>query len=435
MSVVAVPGLTSLHPAKVGPRPRVLLVTTQIWPAAAMMARGLHRAGFEVGALCPSGHPLRKTARARIVGRYHHLTEARDLDQALRRWSPRLVIPCDDLAVDALHRAHARYTSAGAPVPSGARLIEDSLGSGEGYKIARNKSRVLALAEELRIPVPDSTVITDLDLLERLLDRPAARFPVVLKSDAMWGGLGVQIVNSADEARAAFARMGAGTSWGGVIKDVVRELTLRPVTDKLRAGRPTVSLQEFVRGRPVNHAAVCWRGEVLGGVTVEVLAHQRNHGPGSLVRIIEDPAIAEAVRRLVGRLELSGFCGFDFMREESSGRALLIEINPRMTSSSYLPLRSGSTPSDLLYAHLTDGAAPATAMEGPPIDGNEVLALFPQELGRDPTSPYLATAAHLVPWDEPELVAECIRLTFTETWTVRLIGALRAWRRGERALD
>ena len=56
--------------------PRALLFTTQRWPSAAMMARSLRDGGFQVGALCPPGHPLRGSvsqplAKADRVRREH----------------------------------------------------------------------------------------------------------------------------------------------------------------------------------------------------------------------------------------------------------------------------------------------------------------------------------------------------------------------------
>jgi hypothetical protein len=35
--------------------------------------------------------------------------------------------------------------------------------------------------------------------------------------------------------------------------------------------------------------------------------------------------------------------------------------------------------------------------------------LFPQEWLRDPSSPYLHSGYHDVPWDQPDLVRACVR--------------------------
>ena len=42
------------------------------------------------------------------------------------------------------------------------------------------------------------------------------------------------------------------------------------------------------------------------------------------------------------------------------------------------------------------------------ISDKDFIALFPQEWQSDPTSPFIATAYHDVPWQEPRLVKACI---------------------------
>jgi hypothetical protein len=111
------------------------------------------------------------------------------------------------------------------------------------------------------------------------------------------------------------------------------------------------------------------------------------------------------------------------MLEAKTGRALLLEINPRMTSSSYLQPSGTPSLASLLYARLV-GRNLSLSM--PSETAPDTLVLFPQELERDPASPGLATAAHLVPWDEPELVAECIRLTLVRPWPSRLAAEVRS---------
>jgi hypothetical protein len=43
-----------------------------------------------------------------------------------------------------------------------------------------------------------------------------------------------------------------------------------------------------------------------------------------------------------------------------------------------------------------------------PITEKDTIALFPQEWIRDSASPYLRSAYHDVPWEEPELIRDCI---------------------------
>ena len=106
----------------------------------------------------------------------------------------------------------------------------------------------------------------------------------------------------------------------------------------------------------------------------------------------------------MSRLKLSGFYGFDFMIEKETGSPYLIEMNPRATQTSHLPLGAGRD----LPAALWTMVSGKPAEETESIIRNDVIALFPHEWQRNPASFFLSTAYHDVPWEEPELVREAI---------------------------
>jgi hypothetical protein len=68
---------------------------------------------------------------------------------------------------------------------------------------------------------------------------------------------------------------------------------------------------------------------------MEVVEAPQARGPASVVQIVEHAGMAQAAELLVSRLGLSGFCGFDFLLDDN-GREHLIEMNPRVTPTSYL---------------------------------------------------------------------------------------------------
>src|SRR5262249_15880526 len=43
--------------------------------------------------------------------------------------------------------------------------------------------------------------------------------------------------------------------------------------------RRTISLQQYILGRPSNRAVICWKGKVLAGISVEVVELKRECGP------------------------------------------------------------------------------------------------------------------------------------------------------------
>jgi predicted ATP-grasp superfamily ATP-dependent carboligase len=77
--------------------------------------------------------------------------------------------------------------------------------------------------------------------------------------------------------------------------------------------RRTISLQEYIVGRPSNRAVICWKGKVLAGISVEAVEVTQERGPASVVRVIDHLEMATVCEHVVKRQELSGFVGFDFI--------------------------------------------------------------------------------------------------------------------------
>jgi hypothetical protein len=123
-----------------------------------------------------------------------------------------------------------------------------------------------------------------------------------------------------------------------------------------------------------------------------------------VVQVVDRPDISAAAATIVERLRLSGLLGFDFILAAGTGDAHLIEMNPRATQLSHLALGEGRELLTSLRAALTGDPGPAP----PPATPGGIVALFPQEWLRDPASPFLTTAHHDVPWDQPALIRACV---------------------------
>ena len=399
------------------PAPKLLIVTTVHWPATTRLALVLARCGFVVGAVTPARHGLRKLERlaARFIC-HPHLGLVRALGAAIERWAPDLVVPADDRALAALHRLHARAVQEPRDASRIRTLIEASLGDPRHFDLIEKKSELVALAKAEGLPVPETLVVRDLGELRRRLE--TAAFPLVLKVDGSWGGLGVRIVHSAPEAERAFVELASRPGWPRIGKQILQHLNFAPLGDRLRGRLPTVTLQAYVSGRPANRAVACWQGEVLAGASVEVVQASGDTGPASVVRVIDHPEMADATARLVRRLGLSGFCGVDFILD-ASGSAHLIELNARTTTICYLALDVQSDMTGALYAKL------ARTMQRPLASiRHDLITFFPHELWRDPKSKFLVGAYHDVPWDEPQLVAAYLRPD-PPGWVDRLRRTLR----------
>jgi hypothetical protein len=168
-----------------------------------------------------------------------------------------------------------------------------------------------------------------------------------------------------------------------------------------RGGGARRSVQRFIQGRPAFHAVVAWQGQRLGGITAVVeVAHPPVTGPSCVVRLAELPEVSEGCAKLIRATGLTGFAGFDFMIEEGTGHAYILECNPRPTPVSHL---GGLVGADL-------GVLFRDALQGRPVAEaarctEQLLAFFPQELLRDPHSSYLGRAHLDYPRNDPALVA------------------------------
>jgi hypothetical protein len=123
---------------------------------------------------------------------------------------------------------------------------------------------------------------------------------------------------------------------------------------------------------------------------------------------------------LVRELGLSGLIGLDFVLEEGTSDASLIELNPRAPQMAHLSLGQSRD----LPASLRAVLAGQPVQSRPAATDAEVIALFPQEWRRDPLSDFLRTAYLDVPWDEPELLRACV----AEPLVSRAYSALSALR-------
>ena len=105
------------------------------------------------------------------------------------------------------------------------------------------------------------------------------------------------------------------------------------------------------------------------------------------------------MRAVLRRLGTTGFCGFDFMLSDT-GVPLMIEMNSRPTQLAHLALGPGR---DLVAAYVRWVLGYETPDRASAADSS-LVALFPQELVRDPQGSILAGAHHDVPWESPALV-------------------------------
>lgn len=297
-----------------------------------------------------------------------------------------------------LHRLYHRASKSPNSIQL-ADLVKKSLGDPSGFKTATTTSDLLLMAQAEKLRCPDTIVAYNNRTMEKALRD--AEYPISVKGDGHTGGGGVRVIANENDVPLAIGEILLPIRMPRRLKRLAGKFLYSKVLKTLDSWPSRACVQEFVSGRPANHAVLCWNGRILAGISVEAIATINKFGAASVVRIIHNPEMETSSAVLIERLGLSGFVGFDFIID-GDGKAFLLELNPRLTPIAHLP--NGT--SDLVAA-LSKQMMQITAPDRQ-ILVQKTISLFPQEVGRDKSSSYLSSTYHDVPWSEPAFVAACL---------------------------
>jgi formate-dependent phosphoribosylglycinamide formyltransferase (GAR transformylase) len=381
----------------------ILIASTSRWFTTPRLAIAFARLGCNVDAICPVPHPLRVTKVLRQTYTYQAFSPLDSFLRAIDSSHPDLIVPGDDLTNKNLHDLY--YSQLKVNNGAGSRiceLIERSIGSPDSFPIVIARASFMELARQEGIRVPKTAALADVQDLEAWISQMG--FPVVLKADGSSSGEGVRIVYTLSEAKRALRTLQAPPQLIRVAKRVLIDWDRTWIRPAFERRRSVVNAQEFVAGRDTTSLVACWKGEVLAALHFEVINKQYERGPASVLRLIENEEIAAVTKKAVRRLNISGLHGFDFLLEKATGKPYLIEMNPRPTQVGHLALGPGRDLAAALNAAVSGRPIPKTQKD----TENPTIALFPQEWSRDPQSTFLNSAHHDIPWEEPDLIRDCL---------------------------
>lgn len=384
-------------------KPTVLVATTSRWFPTARLAMALAKAGFIVKAVCPSHHPLGTTGALTESYAYRGLAPLASFTTAIRTGKPDIIIPGDDLATQHLHAIFRHTERAGRAGQAMRGLIEYSLGAADSFATVYARAKLLELAQGEGVRVAETALVEDQEGLRTCIARMG--LPLAIKADGSSGGEGVRIVHTAEEAAFAFRALAKPPYWLRAAKRALINHDTTLLWPSLLRRRPMVNAQAFVPGTEATSTVACWKGKVVAALHFDVIHTTKSRGPATVLRLIDDAEMSAATEKIVGRLNLSGFHGFDFMRQTQTGNVYLIEMNPRTTQVGHLSLGKGRDLCAALYAAVSG----ETCRTAPAATDNDLIALFPHEWMRDASSPFLRSAYHDVPWESPALVQACLR--------------------------
>jgi Carbamoyl-phosphate synthase L chain, ATP binding domain len=333
--------------------------------------------GFEIAVFCPSSNPIRQSSH---VARHFELPNlkswrvfTKQLNNALNDWQPTIIMPCDEQVIAAIHFIIRRKLS-GIPLISDLhlRVLLDSIGSADKLDamIFKNETRDLAIANGVKVPTGArvGSAKAAVELAQKL------SFPVFVKKSFSWGGQGTILCQ--DDADVVRAYHQLNPKYLG-LKNFIRK-TLS------REWYPTNSATEVQRALPGISSmfnVVAWRGQYLGGFFGRREQTLGGNGPSTIVMLGQNEACEASAKKMVAAMGISGFCAFDFMWDEATGSAVLLECNPRPNQVSHLGPSIGVDMCAALAKACAGEVVPIA-----PVTNSTVVPLFPQEWLRDEQS-------------------------------------------------
>jgi hypothetical protein len=369
---------------------RILIASGTDWPFPARLARAFGLLGARVEAMCLKASPLHRSGAQVRLHPFSALRPLRSLAGAIEASGADLFIPCDDLMAELM----ARLAQA---EPRFAPLAQRSFGNPAALPVLTARNDFLEGAAEAGAPAADNLALQNQDDLEHAITQFG--LPLVIKADGSWGGGGVVIARTREEAQAALQRFSSLSRWK-IAAQAFKRRQPHLLARALSSCDPRPGAQRFVPGRPATSAIACWQGRVLAANHFDVvMAAGSGTGPATVLARTDDDAMQDSAVRIAARFGLSGIHGLDYMRD-AQGRVFLLEINPRATPTSHLALGMGH---DLPAALLSAAGQPTP--DRPAVTQSRRIALYPQEAWRDPQSPHLDGGYHDVPADDPRLVA------------------------------
>lgn len=287
--------------------------------------RSLGRAGLRVGAFDAARMAPAVCSRwCAVSGRLPGYEDRRSYLDAvldvLAEHRPRALLLARDATMDAISPGRADVE----------RLAPLALAPGPAVELAVSKERTIALAERLGVAVPLSVPVRTPDEAPEAARRTG--FPAVVKPVSSW-------VRSPAGARRLACAIATDD-----------EEARRAVEEAMRAGGRVV-VQQWVSGSREAVSLFCADGRIRARFAQVARRMLPPVGGSSIVResIRLPPDLTDAAEALVRGAGLEGYSEVEFRRGED-GAAFLMEINPRLSASVEVAVRSGVDFPAFLYA-------------------------------------------------------------------------------------
>ena len=291
-----------------------VLVTGLFEPAAVFVIRRLGELGHTV--VAAEGHRLAYAAYSKHVSRRVRLPNMRHDPDA---YAQALLRELETGEYDAYFPSYEEIILMSHTRDRVLAAAKTAMLDTQTLLTLHDKTRLDALARELGIDTPTTFAPKSMTEARELI--ADVQLPVVIKMRQTSGAAGFRKVTTRADLERQYA-------------DVVRVNGL-PESD-------LPMIQELIEGPTTCTLHLCNAGNVIGEVMYQGVRTMPRTGGTTVCRESRpDPACQEAAARIVRRLGFHGFCGFDFVIQEGTGRAFLVDGNCRITPAVAMAYHGG----------------------------------------------------------------------------------------------
>ena len=344
------------------PKRRVLILSYANWEGISRIPYLLSQSGFEVEVLAqPTSYIAHSNWISRLIPAPAELDallkmvrSMSDAGELTHDW----IIVGDDTLLCALGERRNE---------SWARALLPCSGVDSQIDFIVSKVSFIKQASELGVAVPAFHLCDNTEQLKAAAD--ALGWPLVVKQDEGFGGIGVTIASDVN------ALLNTDFSAGPVIA------------------------QAFVEGVTGSAAAIYDKGRLVCFFSYRRKRTWGKLGPSTAVEFRIYPELQEYLEKLGKLSAFHGLCGIEFIEDQATGKAVILEQNFRPTLSVFLGKRVGVDLMEILQRFPINHANPVKAVTQR--DGHDEVPLFPGDVIRA--------------LDEGDL--KCLlRWAFTPTW-------------------
>ncbi|MCX6093225.1 MAG: ATP-grasp domain-containing protein [Candidatus Bipolaricaulota bacterium] len=308
-----------------------VLITGLFEPAAVHVVRRLGELGYEVYAA--EGHRLAYAGFSKYVTRRVSLPNMR---YAPREYAEALLRELESGKYDYYFPSYEEIILLSHYRDRVVAAAKTSMMDTETLMALHDKTRLGVLATELGIDSPQT--FAPQSLAEADESMASVKLPVVIKMRKTSGAAGFRKVYDRANLKKEY-------------EEVVR-------ANKL-AEDDLPMIQELIEGPTTCTLHLCDRGNVIGEVMYQGVRTMPRTGGTTVCReSMADPACQAAAAKIVKRLGFSGFCGFDFVIQEGTGKPFLVDGNCRITPAIAMAYHGGC---DMVPAWLEAAAGRAPA--------------------------------------------------------------------------